>query len=36
MLRRISTLTFWLAELLRPIPRAGTKARRRGYVDIRR
>jgi hypothetical protein len=35
MLRRISRLKLWLLTM-RPVPRAGTKMKRRGYVDIRR
>jgi hypothetical protein len=36
MLRRISTLTLHLLGLLRHVLRVGTKAKRRGYIDIRR
>jgi hypothetical protein len=35
MLRRISTFTLRLVKRLRLL-RIGTKAKRRGYVDIRR
>jgi hypothetical protein len=36
MLRRISTLTLWLLGRLRSVPRAGSKTKRRGYLDFRR
>jgi hypothetical protein len=36
MLRRISTSAQRLIGVLRHVVRAGTKAKRRGYVDIRR
>jgi hypothetical protein len=36
MLRRISTSIVRLAGLLRSVLRTGAKAKRRGYVDIRR
>jgi hypothetical protein len=36
MLWRISRLTLWLLGLHRLVRRVGTKAKRRGYLDIRR